>query len=946
MAFGQGLTVKLLDLTTEQWCERNLLDLMHNGLMAVALNNNATLIGLATSYEERGIQPASCPLSGGCFSLTPSGEGLSNPLSAIWVGDRLLFGHDPTSSRIYQFSLYDTNCALLHKVRKTTHQSEDICAMATRPGTNQWAAVSDGAPNDPPDEHNWVYWGSVSGNSISVSGHFATSFRNAGVCWSANAAWLVVGSVSGDNQLAIYNGDNPPQLMSSMPLTHGADHIAFSSDNHYLAVAVEGDTTVTLFDSSSGSPSSWSELYTLQFEEGCTGLEWLPGTHILVQAGAGQIQFAYLDDSTPPSVNITSPPDGHETIELTVTISGQVSDASGIQYAQCRVNGGGWTSLSLDSNGHFSQQVALNDGGNLIEIQALDGAGRWGGDGIVVTRLVDTTPPIIANVATSPTGVLRPGALVTIGADVTDGLSGVNSGMVVAHVQFPDEHDVQTVTLSAAGGDHFSGTWSSAGFSGGTYLIDVSASDVAENPAEAENAATVALNQAPSVQITAPATDQVLFRGDTYTLAWTSVDADDDALTSLYLDTNHDPAAGLIPIPGALGLPETTMTLVLNADDFALGTYYVYAMIADPYGSTSTWAVGTLQIALDFGDFAECMNGPDVPYPQGCENADFDVDADVDLVDFAAFQIAFVSPPLDDMVLVPAGEFQMGDSFEEGNPDERPVHLVYLDAFYIDRYETRNQEYAAGLNWARGQNLVYVNSDNVVLGTANGVTYCHTSLSSSYSQITWDGSVFGVVAGTENYPMAAVTWYGAAAYCNWRSAMEGTPLCYDLSNWTCNFGLAGYRLPTEAEWEKAAAWDPVLGYHFRFSEHTNGCGPNCLDGQRANYLNSGDPFDNATTPVGYYDGTTHGGYTTQNAQSYYECHDLSGNISEWCYDWYGAYPTPPQTNPIGPSEGEWRVFRGGSWNHSPLPLRSASRNADHPYYSSGGVGLRCVSTCE
>ncbi len=184
----------------------------------------------------------------------------------------------------------------------------------------------------------------------------------------------------------------------------------------------------------------------------------------------------------------------------------------------------------------------------------------------------------------------------------------------------------------------------------------------------------------------------------------------------------------------------------------------------------------------------------------------------------------------------------------------------------------------------------------------------------------------------EEHPMTKMRWYGAAAFCNWRSAMEGRRPCYDLSSWTCGFGGDGYRLPTEAEWEKAAAWDPDQQRHFRFGEHSDGCGYNCLDGQRANYQNSGDPFDGAnpdTTPVGYYDGSNHGGYQTQDAKSYYGCYDMSGNLMEYCNDWYSStyYSSSPGSNPTGPCSGQYRVLRGGHWDHHPSTLRTAARDA-------------------
>jgi sulfatase modifying factor 1 len=308
-----------------------------------------------------------------------------------------------------------------------------------------------------------------------------------------------------------------------------------------------------------------------------------------------------------------------------------------------------------------------------------------------------------------------------------------------------------------------------------------------------------------------------------------------------------------------------------------------------------------------------------------------------------------VAPP-SGMVPVPAGEFEMGDSFGEGDDDELPVHDVHLDAYYIDVHEVTNQQYADALNWAWAEGGLIEVTDGVVYKASVTESYCDTTTGSPYSRITWDGATFGVVGGKEDHPMVKVSWYGAVAFCNWRSAMDGRTLCYDLDTWTCDFDAGGYRLPTEAEWEKAAGWDPVLEYHFRFGEHSDGCGENCLDGQRANYENSGDPFETGdepyTTPVGYYDGTDHGGtYQTQDAQSYYGCRDMSGNVREWCNDWYDAsyYGSSPYDNPAGPASGTSRVIRGGLWLYTPNYLRSANRDLNDPDWRAYGDGFRCVA---
>ena len=374
----------------------------------------------------------------------------------------------------------------------------------------------------------------------------------------------------------------------------------------------------------------------------------------------------------------------------------------------------------------------------------------------------------------------------------------------------------------------------------------------------------------------------------------------------------------------------------------------------------------------DFAALAAALAGPDLPPDPDdptCVDtylAPFDVepDTDLDLYDFAAFQRAFSGPPTvlpPGMVLVPAGGFEMGDPWEEGFTDEVPVHNVYLDTYYIDTYEVKNQQYADALNWALAQGgLIEVTIGGVVRKAGATEEYCQTATSHPSSGIAWDGITFSVVDGMEARPMVLVSWYGSVAYCNWRSGVEGRAPCYDLAAWTCDFDADGFRLPTEAEWEKAAGWDPSASRHFRFGEHTDGCAWACLDGERANYTASGDPYEAAafpyTTPVGFYNGELHykvefnwpgsaTSYQTQNAQSYYGCYDMSGNVYEWCNDWYddAYYDASPYEDPHGPASGTLRVLRGGEWNHSPDWCRSADRNRSSPgYLSSDRMGFRCA----
>ncbi len=295
----------------------------------------------------------------------------------------------------------------------------------------------------------------------------------------------------------------------------------------------------------------------------------------------------------------------------------------------------------------------------------------------------------------------------------------------------------------------------------------------------------------------------------------------------------------------------------------------------------------------------------------------------------------------------------MGDTFGEGTSDELPVHGVLLSPYYIDRYEVTNEQYAAALNWANAQGGLITVTDGVVhkYGSVNA-PYCDTNSADAESRIHWDGGTFSVTFGKEDHPVLEVSWYGSVAFCNWRSAMEGKPLCYDLATWTCDFGVAGYRLPTEAEWEKAAAWDPAQQRHFRYGEHTDGCGYNCLDGQRANCWSSDDPFETGAhpwpTPVGYYDGTNYGGYQTQNAQSHYGCYDMTGNAWEWCHDRYSStyYSSSPNSNPTGVATGSSFVLRGGGWNKFPHEGRAANRDGHSPGGRESYMGFRCAACAD
>jgi formylglycine-generating enzyme required for sulfatase activity len=417
-----------------------------------------------------------------------------------------------------------------------------------------------------------------------------------------------------------------------------------------------------------------------------------------------------------------------------------------------------------------------------------------------------------------------------------------------------------------------------------------------------------------------------------------------------------------------------------------------------------TWTVPVWAVDSD-GDGVDdaidvCNNTPPeiVVDAEGRPIGDVDLDCDVDLDDFAELAANLTGPiaPLGaccqgdgscalapeaycpgvwqgadtscdpnpciapNTLLVPAGPFDMGDPWGEGDNHELPVHAVLVDGYWIDAFEVTNQQYADALNWAWGDgNMIEVTETGIVRKLYDTEEYCDTVSSSVYSRIAWDGAAFGVVAGAEDHPVVMVSWYGAVAYCNWRSAMVGRTPCYDLGAWECDYQADGFRLPTEAEWEKAAGWAPDEQRHYRFGEHSDGCGYDCLDGERVNYLDSGDPYDAAafprTTPVGFYDGSLHlkidfgwpsevQSYQTQDAQSFYGCRDMSGNAWEWCHDWYdnSYYEVSPYYNPTGPATGLYRVVRGGRWSQDPSACRSAARYRYPPETRNVTIGFRSV----
>lgn len=269
------------------------------------------------------------------------------------------------------------------------------------------------------------------------------------------------------------------------------------------------------------------------------------------------------------------------------------------------------------------------------------------------------------------------------------------------------------------------------------------------------------------------------------------------------------------------------------------------------------------------------------------------------------------------MSLIPSGSFVMGDTLD-GESDALPLHTVTVSAFYMDQTEVTKAKWDEIYSWA----------------VTNGYSF------------------YGGLGKAQNHPVQTVSWYDCVKWANARSEREGLTACYTVggtvyrtgeSDPNCNWTANGYRLPTEAEWEKAARGG-ASGHRFPWSDSDT------IQHARANYYSDASLAYDTSATRGYHPSYKYSAPYTSPVSSFtpngYGLYDMAGNAWEWCWDWYGSYSSSPSTDPRGSGAGSFRVGRGGSWVDDATICRVSHRGGALPANAINNIGFRLVRTAQ
>ncbi len=296
--------------------------------------------------------------------------------------------------------------------------------------------------------------------------------------------------------------------------------------------------------------------------------------------------------------------------------------------------------------------------------------------------------------------------------------------------------------------------------------------------------------------------------------------------------------------------------------------------------------------------------------------------------------LTFSQKPTSETVDVPAGKAIIGDPFNDDKDNELSARTVDITAFKIGIYEVTNAQFARWLNDAFIEEQIVVNSDGTVSDKEGKILF-RTLTAEPKSTISFSlgekGNHFNPLPGRQRHPVVHVTWNGARRFCQ--------------DN--------GCRLPTEAEWEKAAGMAPQKGENHPLKKYKYGFGQDTIDHTWANYKENNDGIKKIkvnTREVGFYNGKNvlplrendHVQLKTHDAKSPVGAYDMSGNVWEWTNDWFtnDLFKNMSEKNPQGPRSGTHKVAKGGCYDSLSEGVRVAERLAAPPDYSDEFTGFR------